>query len=638
MTRSPDSLIPSVDGQPPIEKRNDKASMGRQGGEASPRAATEVNAVTASSTPPTSTPTQLELFPGRACVPKAKPATDQQSARKQLVGRDGVSGGGTRRKRTKITGETLYGPVEEVFGPTPAGKEAYKGGTRNRSNDAEQGVGGGHSTDEARENRAEGRTAASITRPKRGKAAGLPPRGKAIPRPKPGRREAPKRLDKARKLQRALYRVAKSQPERRLTLLYDKVCQREILEEAWRRVKSNGGAAGVDRVSIDEVREYGEEQFLREIHEELLAETYRANQVRRVYIPKPGQPGRTRPLGIPTVKDRVVQMAVKLVIEPLFEADFLPCSFGFRPQRTPRMALNRIVQSIQAGYTQVVDVDLKSYFDTIDHDLLLQLVSRRVGDVKVLRLIRAWLKAGVLEDGKVTHPDRGSPQGRVISPVLSNIVLHEVDRQWCDAQGNPLGRVRLVRYADDMVLLARSAEETQEAWKRLQAQFEALHLVVNQEKSRLTTAKEGFKFLGFDFRQPRGRLYLWPCQKARKNIAQRVRDTVRSFRSSERLDVVIRKLNPVLNGWCTYFRVGNSNRVFHKIDWAVRSELQLWLRRKHHCSWRHAKNRWHYGFLHERCRLYRMVGKVSHLEGLRRTPPNEDSRRAGCGKTACPVR
>jgi hypothetical protein len=150
MTRSPDSLIPSVDGQPPIEKRNDKASMCRQGGEASPRAATEVNAVTASSTPPTSTPTQLELFPGRACVPKAKPATDQQSARQRLVRRDGVSGGGTRREHTKITGETLFGPVEEVFGPSPAGKEAYKGGTRNRSNDAEQGVGGGHSTEEAR--------------------------------------------------------------------------------------------------------------------------------------------------------------------------------------------------------------------------------------------------------------------------------------------------------------------------------------------------------------------------------------------------------------------------------------------------------------------------------------------------------
>ena len=173
----------------------------------------------------------------------------------------------------------------------------------------------------------------------------------------------------------------------------------------------------------------------------------------------------------------------------------------------------------------------------------------------------------------MTHPDRGSPQGGVISPVLSNIMLHEVDRQWCDAQGNSLGGVRLIRYADDMVLLARSAGEAQQAWNRLQAQFGVLRLVVNQEKSRLTTATDGFKFLGFDFRQRR-RLYLWPCQKAQRNITPRVRETVRSFRSSERLDVVIRKLNPVLNGWCTYFRVGNSNQVFHEVDWVVRSELQ----------------------------------------------------------------
>jgi group II intron reverse transcriptase/maturase len=428
------------------------------------------------------------------------------------------------------------------------------------------------------------------------------------------------------------------QPERRFTLLYDKICRLDILEEAWRRVKSNGGAAGVDRLSIVEVREYGEQRFLREIQEELLAETYRVNHVRRVYIPKPGQPGRTRPLGIPTVKDRVVQMAAKTVIEPLFEADFLPCSYGFRPKRTPRMALNTIVQSIQAGYTQIVDVDLKSYFDTIDHDLLMKLVARRVGDVKVLRLIRAWLKAGVLEDGKVTHPDRGSPQGGVISPVLSNIVLHEIDRQWCGAQGEILGKARLVRYADDMVLLTRSSTDAQRAWQRLQAQFVELRLVVNQEKSRLTTAREGFRFLGFEFRQPRRRLYLWPCQKAQRNIAERVRQTVRSFRSSDRLDVVIQKLNPVLNGWCTYFRAGNSNRVFHQVDWMVRSEVQLWLRRKHQCSWRSAKRHWHYRFLHQRCRLYRMVGKVSHLEALDRMLPEEGCRRAGCGKPARPVR
>ena len=433
--------------------------------------------------------------------------------------------------------------------------------------------------------------------------------------------------------------MAKQQPERRFTLLYDKVCRQDILQEAWQRVKSNKGAAGVDNVDIDEIREYGEARFLGEIEQELRNDGYRASLVRRVHIPKPGQPGKTRPLGIPTVKDRVVQMAVKLVIEPIFEADFVPCSFGFRPEKTPRMALSIIAEKTQAGYTHVVDVDLKSYFDAISHELLLELVGRRVGDVKVMRLIRAWLKAGVMEEGKVTHPDRGSPQGGVVSPLLSNIMLHEVDRQWCRGDGTMSHSVVLVRYADDMVLLARTESEAKQAWERLQGQFAALRLVVNQEKSRLTTVEEGFAFLGFEFRRPPARLlYMWPRKKACQHIRDRVREVVRSFPSSATIGEVTRKLNPTLNGWCTYFRVGNSNRIFHQIDWAVQSELQLWLRRKHQRSWRSARKRWNYQFLYKRCRLHQMVGRVSHLPGLRRTPPEEDGRRAGCGKTARPVR
>jgi len=499
MTRSPDSLVPSDSGQPEPEKRDDKALTCWQEGEANLRAATEVNAVTASSNPPAITPIQLDLFPGRACPLEAKPATDRDIAKTNPARRDGVEGGGTQRQRISTTGETLFGPAEA----TPSGREAYKGETRKRSNDAEQGVGGGRTTDEPRENRGEGRAATSIIRPKLGKAAGLPPQGKASPRPNRARRKAPARLVNAHKLQRTLYRVAKQQPERRFTLLYDKVCRQDILQEAWQRVKSNKGAAGVDEVAIDEIREYGEVRFLGEIAQELRDGSYRVSLVRRVHIPKPGQPGKTRPLGIPTVKDRVIQMAVKLVIEPLFEADFVPCSFGFRPEKTPRMALSIIAEKTQAGYTHVVDVDLKSYFDTISHELLLELVERRVGDVQVVRLIRAWLKAGVMEEGKVTHPDRGSPQGGVISPLLSNIMLHEVDRQWCRGDGTMSHSVVLVRYADDMVLLARTESEAKQAWERLQSQFAAQRLVVNQEKSRLTTVEEGFAFLGFEFRKPR---------------------------------------------------------------------------------------------------------------------------------------
>jgi Group II intron, maturase-specific domain/Reverse transcriptase (RNA-dependent DNA polymerase) len=227
----------------------------------------------------------------------------------------------------------------------------------------------------------------------------------------------------------------------------------------------------------------------------------------------------------------------------------------------------------------------------------------------------------------------------VISPLLSNIFLHEVDRRWCRSDGVATGAVRLVRYADDMVLLAQTEQQARIAWDQLQREFAELHLVVNQEKSRLTTLAEGFAFLGFEFRKAPGRMLLmWPRSKACCNIRQRVREVVRSFPSNGPVDAVIRKLNPVLNGWCTYFRVGNSNRTFHKIDWAVRSEMQLWLRRKHRCAWTTARGRWNYHVLHERCRLYRMVGKVSPLEGLRRTPPEEDDRRAGCGKSARPVR
>ncbi|MBM3804949.1 MAG: group II intron reverse transcriptase/maturase [Acidimicrobiia bacterium] len=545
---------------------------------------------------------------------EAKPATARKTARRSPSRRDGVEDGGTQRQSVKLTGETLFGPSEE----TSCGREAHKGQTRKRGSEAGQGVGGGHSTDELRENRREGRAATFIKRTEQGKAAGLPPQGKAQPRTRQARRKAPARLDNARKLQQTLYRVAKRQPERRFTLLYDKVCRQDILQEAWKRVKSNKGAAGVDQVEIEAVCNYGEEQFLCELAQELESRSYRAALVRRVHIPKPGQPGKTRPLGIPTVKDRVVQMAVKLVIEPLFEADFMPCSFGFRPKKTPRMALSAIVQSINDGYSFVVDVDLKSYFDTISHELLMRLVERRVGDVQVLRLIRAWLKAGVMEEGKVTHPDRGSPQGGVISPTLSNIFLHEVDRQWCQRDGVAQDKVRLVRYADDMVLLARTEAEARAAWEQLQAQFADLQLIVNQEKSRLTTLAEGFAFLGFEFRKAPGRMLLmWPRTKACLQIRHRVREVVRSFPPNGSIGQVIQKLNPILNGWCTYFRVGNSNRVFHKVDWAVRSELQLWLWRKHQCPWRTAKKRWGYHFLHGRCRLYRMVGKVSHLEGLR---------------------
>lgn len=627
MSRSPNSLVPLTGGQLPGKKRNDKA-LERKKGEANLRAATKVNAEAASLTPPTQEPRQLELFSGRACLPEVKPATGLAKATEGQSSRDGVEGGGTQGKCIETTGETLSGLAATGSQPELTGKGAYKTKSRKRGTEARQGVGGGHSTGEVRENRMEGRAATSIVRSKEGKAAGLPLRGKA----------QPQRMNNARKLQRTLYRTAKQQPNRRFSLLYDKVCREDILQEAWERVRANGGAGGVDGITIQTVKEYGVGRMLEEIRGELQTATYRVQAVRRVYIPKAGQPGKTRPLGIPTVKDRIVQMAVKLVIEPLFEADFRTCSYGFRPKRTPRMALSEIAKRVQAGYRHVVDVDLKSYFDTIDHDLLMKLVERRIGDVRVLRLVRAWLKAGIMEEGRIEHPVKGTPQGGVISPLLSNIMLHEVDRQWCNEDGQTRSDVVLVRYADDMVLLAKTATAAKQAWQRLQSQFAELHLEVNQEKSRLTTATEGFAFLGFEFRTRKRRLYMWPRKKACQHIRARIRETVYRTPSTVSLSELIRKLNPVLTGWCTYFRVGNSNRVFHSIDEYARSTVHLWLRRKHACEWSTARKRWPYQTLHETYRLYRMVGKVSHLEGLRRKPTEEDGRRAGCGKAARPVR
>ena len=618
MARSPNSQIPFADGQLSVKKRNDKASECRSGGEANLRAATKVNADSASLTPPTSKPTQLDIFSGRACPLKAKPAMNRQTASNRSVHRDGVEGGGTQRKNIKVTGETLISPTKDSNTLPLFGRGAYKSEPRNRRPEAVQGVGGGHSTYEPRENRGEERAVTSTTRSKRGKTAGLRPRGYAQSRQKSVRQNTPERMDKVRKLQRTLYRVAKQQPGRSFTLLYDKVCRFDVLNEAWNRVRKNRGASGIDKVSIEEIEGYGAELFIKELQGDLMSGQYRASHVRRVHIPKVGQPDRTRPLGIPTVKDRVVQMAVKIVIEPLFEAEFLPCSFGFRPKRTQRMALSAIVSNMKSGFTHVVDVDLKSYFDTIDHELLIELIEKRVGDINILRLIRAWLKAGVMEEGKVTHPVRGSPQGGVISPLLSNIFLHEVDRQWCQPNGKSLGHARLVRYADDMLLMAGTKEEALKAWESFNKQINFLRLTINQEKSRLTTAHVGFTFLGFEIRYKNGLPYMWPRAKAQKHILQRVRQTVRSFKGNCSLREVIRKLNPILNGWCTYFRVGNSNRAFHKIDWLVRSELQLWLRRKHNCRWYTAKKRWNYQYLHKQCGLYIMVGKVSHLSELQR--------------------
>jgi len=379
-------------------------------------------------------------------------------------------------------------------------------------------------------------------------------------------------IDKVRELQHALFRAAKRDPGRRFHALFDRICRSDVLQKAWERVRSNDGAAGIDGESLAMIEQRGVASFLAELRDELRNGRYRPQPVRRVWIPKPD--GRQRPLGIPTVKDRVVQMATKIVIEPVFEAGFEECSYGFRPKRSTTQALEKLRIEGGRGRYFVVDGDIRSFFDTIDKDVLMELVGRRICDRRVLKLIRKWLDAGVMEEGNVRHEATGTPQGGVISPLLANIYLHELDREWqrdCQHLGV------LVRYADDFVVLCRRESQADEAMRRLRAIFARLKLVLHPEKTKLVQiglGNDGFDFLGCHLRivksHFKGRTYLfrWPSVKSMKRIRSRVRElTDRRRRAGLKdIDEVITDLNPVLRGWGNYFRTGNASKQFTQID------------------------------------------------------------------------
>jgi RNA-directed DNA polymerase len=301
--------------------------------------------------------------------------------------------------------------------------------------------------------------------------------------------------DKVRDLQRALYRAAKASATRRFHALYDKVSRPDILARAWREVKTNGGSAGVDGQTIQAIEQQGVPEFLAALASDLRAGKYRPQPVRRVLIPKAD--GSERPLGIPTVRDRVAQAAAKVVLEPIFEADFRDCSYGFRPRRSTHQALEVIRRRVNGGANWVVDADITAFFDQIDQSTLLTLVGRRVSDRRILKLLRQWLGAGVLTGDGLVASESGVPQGGVISPLLANIVLHELDRLWEDGSRH-LGE--LVRYADDFVILCRTAAQAQAALRRVEGILGAVGLNLHPEKTRvvfLGDGAEGFDFLGF---------------------------------------------------------------------------------------------------------------------------------------------
>ena len=453
--------------------------------------------------------------------------------------------------------------------------------------------------------------------------------------------------DKIRNLQRKLYCKAKAEPAFRFYALYDKICREDILHHAYRLACANAGAPGVDGVTFEQIEEQGLEAWLASLREELVSKTYRPDPVRRVMIPKNG--GGERALGIPTIRDRVVETAAKLVLEPIFEADFEDNAYGYRPARGAADAVKDVYRHLSRGYTDVVDADLARYFDSIPHDDLLKSVARRVADGSVLWLIKLWLKAPIEErdgDGKRRmiggkRNKRGTPQGGVASPLLANIYMNRFLKHWRRSGCGEEFRAHVVSYADDFVILSRGRAAEALAWTK--GVMTKLGLTLNEAKTSLKDArKERFNFLGYSFGphypyNPSPRMYLYLSASPSKKSVQQLKAKVCELLVPSNTDPwpeVRDDLNRRLRGWSSYFNLGSPVAAFRSVDHYVRERVRGFLARRHKVAGRGTR-RFTYDEIHRN-------REVLCLERLPRPAPlwalGEASRRAGCGKSARPVR